>query len=97
MGGLLAERLGDAVRRHAPVLVEARSAGLLASLRTDGPATAAALSASLCRRGVLAMPSFGDGAELMFEPPLVITEGQVARVAAALDDSCREIPKEQRR
>ncbi len=97
MGGLLAERLGDAVRRHAPVLVEARSAGLLASLRTDGPASATALSASLCRKGVLAMPAFGDGAELMFEPPLVITEGQVARVAAAIDDSCREIPKEQRR
>lgn len=97
MGGLLAERLQEAVRRHSPMLEEVRMVGLLASVRTDGPASAAALSASLCRKGVLAMPAFGDGAELMFEPPLVITERQVAQVAAALEDSCREIPRELRR
>ena len=94
MGGLLQEGLGEAVHRYPSVLEKVRSVGLLASLRAANPALANAISSSLCRRGVLAMTAFGDGAELMFEPPLIITERQVAEVAAALEDSCREVLKD---
>ena len=90
---------GESLMRHLSTLVacyprllsKVTGKGLLIGLRTSNPRTAFNLSRLLAERGVLAMPAFGQGAELMIEPPLIITEGQISEVIGAIDNACQAL------
>ncbi len=101
--GLLADCPGkgrlllDGLARHAaayPEVVESVSGiGLLIGLQVRRPRKAADLARALIRRGILAVPAFGNPSVLMIEPPLVITREQIGRVLDGVREGCEEIRK----
>ncbi len=90
-GKLFMTHLSALVTRYPALLTKITGKGLLIGIRTSNPRTAFSLSRLLVERGVLAMPAFGQGAELMIEPPLVITDGQISEVVNAIDDACQTL------
>lgn len=87
-GESLMSHLSTLVARFPNLLTRVSGKGLLIGLRTADPRIAFNLSCLLTERGVLAMQAFGEGAEIMFEPPLVISEDQISEVSGAIDEAC---------
>lgn len=90
-GESLMSHLSTLVTRYPSLLSKVTGRGLLIGLRTSDPRTAFNLSRLLAERGVLAMPAFGQGAELMIEPPLVITDSQISEVVSAINGACQTL------
>ena len=89
-GESLMSHMSALVTRYPSLLTKVTGKGLLIGLRTSDPRAAFSLSRRLVEKGVLVMPAFGQGAELMIEPPLVITDDQISEVVGAIDDADRK-------
>ncbi len=83
-GEKLLSGLRSAVTAYPALLKRASGLGLLIGLETAGPAVGTELSREMIRNGVLALPAFGNGSVLMFEPPLVISANQIEDIMSAL-------------
>ena len=92
-----AERLRsglDELAREFPDLVaEARGRGHLRGLVLREPGDAVRLAGLLLERGVLALPSGGDGEVLELLPPLVLTRSQLDDALTRLRDALRTLER----
>ncbi|WP_239331279.1 aspartate aminotransferase family protein [Frankia sp. CiP3] len=86
LGTVLLGELGR-LRRH-PAVRDVRGRGLLAGVELASDALAGQVAEQCMRRGVLVRPM---GAVMQVAPPLVITEDQVRRVAAVMDQACAHV------
>lgn len=93
-GRILLNGLRDAAAKHPELLKRAEGLGLLIGLETAHAGIATALTRELIRRGVLAVPAFGNACFVMFEPPLVISVKQIRQVIEAIENSCEKLAKE---
>lgn len=89
-GARIMRALEEIAANHPGVVRGASGAGLLLALHTDGPGSAAAIIRGCVRRGVLVMAAFCCRSRVLIEPPLSISEGEIAMVLNALTESVRE-------
>lgn len=87
-GRILLNGLRDLAGRYPALLKQVEGLGLLIGLEAVHPRIAIGLTRELIRRGVLALPAFGNGCFVMVEPPLVLTPEQLRAIITALQRSC---------
>ncbi|MHB8433304.1 MAG: acetylornithine/succinylornithine family transaminase [Candidatus Tyrphobacter sp.] len=82
---LLFEKLRDLAARHAGVLGAPRGIGLLAGIPVNDPSDAKAIQTAARERGLLLGTAGGN--TLRIAPPLIVSEEEVARGVALLDEA----------
>ena len=90
-------RLLEAARRcavqHPKVVRGAEGLGLLIGVECTTARVAKALTRALIARGVLMFTAFANGAVVMIEPPLVISEQQVEFVSESLMSAAEDLER----
>lgn len=89
---LLLAELRHLGQEYPQVINRINGKGLLLSLELRNTRCAFELARNLAHNGVLAMPAFGANAELMIEPPLVITSEQLTKVVECIRMACASLP-----
>jgi len=90
-GQILAEFLATICEKYPHHVSGTAGQGLIHGLRLVNPRIAFELSKQLVQRGVLAITAFGNGAELMIEPPIVISTAELTQVTRAIENALDEI------
>ena len=90
-GLLLETKFTKLLSDYSDILVRATGQGLLYSLKLSNPKLTFELSKQLIKQGILAMPAFGNNAELMIEPPLVISEAELRQVTHGISTALGKI------
>lgn len=90
-GAYLLEATRRCARRHPDVVVGSEGLGLLIGMECSSARTATALVKALIAEGILVLPAFGNGAVVMIEPSLVISDAQVEQVALAMNRACADL------
>ncbi|MBP6964228.1 MAG: aminotransferase class III-fold pyridoxal phosphate-dependent enzyme [Armatimonadetes bacterium] len=81
----------EAVReKHPKALAEVRGMGLMIGVEFTHEDVGELVIGGLARRGVIAAYTLNNPKVLRFEPPLIITEEQIATVVSAFDESVAE-------
>ena len=88
-GSYLIEELQKIAQHHHKIIKKVSGLGLLIGVETISPSTTFQISGALIRQGVLAVPAFANSSTLMIEPPLVISDEQVAKIIKSLDNACQ--------
>jgi putrescine aminotransferase len=90
MGGLLKEGLQQVAQRHPDTMKEVRGRGLMLGVEMQMDEVGELVVAQLLKRGVCVAYALNNPRVLRFEPPLIISEDQVAFAADSLDNSLTE-------
>jgi putrescine aminotransferase len=87
MGDLLIAGLRAVADQHPDVITEVRGKGLLVGVEFTERDFAALVIAGFAQHRILAAYTLNNPCVIRFEPPLVISEEQIARVLAAFQES----------
>jgi putrescine aminotransferase len=91
VGPRLRDGLAEVAARFPALLTEVRGLGLMIGVEfTDSDVGKLAIGA-LVRQGVVAAYTLNNPKVMRFQPPLVITDAQIARVLAAFDAAMTEV------
>lgn len=90
MGEVLISKLKAVREKHPQALADVRGMGLMIGVEFEHEDVGELVIGGLARRGVIVAYALNNPKVIRFEPPLIITEAEIEKVALALDEAVVE-------
>lgn len=90
-GAKLKAALTEVQQRHPDLVTEVRGLGLMLGVEFSDPDVGKLAIGSMVRGGVVAAYTLNNPNVMRFEPPLILTDAQIEKVAAVFDTALTEV------